>query len=202
MSGQQQVDVSYQGLSVGEGLVMRDFGPTTAQVELADPMPVGTELAVAVPDGVGFSARVVRVQEKTEGVDVGFMRVAVSELPDDVKAWWDALVTAEDPVDAPPPDTEVVSEPGLAPEAEAAPEVAAYAETDAVPAPVADAPRTQMMSAVSVAEIEAMAAGQSPEEFAEREAEAAEVGVSGEPAAAENADDDRKKKRRRKRKKR
>ena len=205
MPGHGQVDVSYRGLPVGSGLAIRDFGPTTAYVvEVQAPMPVGTTLEISADDGVRFAARVVHVREKTEDAPSGAMRIAVDELDETARAWWDARVTTEDPapVAAPErvavarePEPEAVSEP----EPEAAPVEAEAETTEAVaPAPtpaVKETRSTQMMSAVDLAEIQRMAAGASAEDFAAREAEAAAAGVT------DDDDDGKKKKRKRRRKK-
>jgi len=201
MSGQAEVDVSYRGLSVGAGLRMRDFGPTTAYVELAQPMPVGAQLEV-VADGVRFAARVVHVRERTEGGEIGAMRIAVDDIAADARAWWDALVTTEDPAPAPAPPP-AQPEPEPEPEVAAAPEPVADDATDAIPEEVSqpEARRTLMMSAADLAEIQSMAAQQSAEEFARREAEAAAAGVDTDNGADNGDTDDDKKKKKRKRNK-
>ncbi len=186
MSGDQLVDVSYRGLPVGTSVALRDFGPSTAYLEVADPMPVGSVVDVTNDGGEGFSARVIHVREKTDSAPHAGMRISVEELPEAVQTWWSGQVSQEDPptaTAAPPP------------EPEAAP--------DAVPEAVPETQtpqRTQVMAAVDISQIEALGLSVSSEEFAKREAEAAEV-VSEPEAEPEDNGGKRKKKRRKKRKK-
>lgn len=174
---EQLVDVRYRGLAISEASALRDVGPSTAFLATQRPMPVGTELQLTTPDGVSFTARVVHVDEFVDGVDKPGMRIAVRDLPDDVAAWWREAATASDPT-----PLSQLPEP-------AAPE--------AVPEPTeSGGARTQIMQAVDMDQIEAMAA----EELARREREAAEAGVDdgvGDTDNGSNGKRNRKKKRRR-----
>jgi hypothetical protein len=199
MSGEQLVDVSYRGLSVGTSVALRDFGPSTAYLEVESPMPVGSVVDVTNDSGDGFSARVIHVREKTDSAPNAGMRISVEELPASVQGWWQSQVSQEDPPVAaapPPPAPEPEPEPEAAPESEAAP-------PEAVPEEVPDnatPQRTQVMAAVDISQIEALGATVSSEEFAAREAEAA--AAVAEPEPEPELDDNGKKKKRRRKKKR
>lgn len=199
MSGEQLVDVSYRGLSVGTSVALRDFGPTTAYLEVDDPMPVGSVVDVTHDGGEGFSARVIHVREKTDSAPNAGMRISVEGLPDAVRGWWSSHVSQEDPPTAtPPPEPapEPVPEPAEAarvPEAapEAVPEAVSHNQTPQ---------RTQVMAAVDISQIEALGAHVSSEEFALREAEAAEAVAAANPKPEAEPEDGKKKKKRRGRK--
>jgi hypothetical protein len=176
MAGEELVDVRYRGLRVGESLAMREFGATTAYLEAPDPMPVGTVLEITNDRGEAFTAKVVKVQEKTDSAPNAGMRVAVADVSASVKSWWQANVTVTEPA-------------GREPETEAVPETVSEGSTPA---------RTQVMAAVDLSQIEAMGAAVSSDDIAEREAEAAAAGVSDD----DEPDEDGHKKRRGRRKKR
>lgn len=203
MSGEQLVDVSYRGLSVGTSVALRDFGPTTAYLEVDDPMPVGSVVDVTNDGGEGFSARVTHVREKTDSAPNAGMRIFVEELPEAVRGWWSSNVSQEDPpaaTAAPPPEPHPAAEPE--PEPEPTPEPAAEAVPEAVPQHQAPQ-QTQVMPAVDISQIEALGARVSSEEFAQREAEAAEAVATSEsePEAEADPDDDKKRKKKRRKKK-
>lgn len=159
MSGEHFVDVTYRGLEVGSSARLSEFGPTTAFVEVPQPMPVGTKLTVATDTGFELSASVLRVVEQIAGVEHPGMRVRVEGLEGDAKSWWDAQVTVEDaqipepavetqPLAAEPaPAEEVAAEAAeaeappeqAAPQAEAAAEETVPVAAEGVPDPVEDA---------------------------------------------------------------
>ncbi len=206
MSGEQLVDVSYRGLSVGTSVALRDFGPTTAYLEVEDPMPVGSVVDVTNDGGEGFSARVIHVREKTDSAPNAGMRISVEELPDAARGWWSSQISREDPptaTAAPPPEPEPALEPEPKPAPEPEPEPAPEAAAEAIPeaVPVTQTPqRTQVMAAVDISQIEALGAHLSSEEFAQREAEAAEAVAAPESEPEAASDDGKKKKKRRGRK--
>jgi hypothetical protein len=91
---EQFVDVTYRGLEVGHRLKLTDFGPHTAYLELATPMPVGSAIELVDDDGGALTARVVRVHEQVAGADLPpGMRIHVAEVP----GWWQPLVGRDDP---------------------------------------------------------------------------------------------------------
>lgn len=196
MSGEQLVDVSYRGLSVGTSVALRDFGPSTAYVEVEDPMPVGSVVDVTNDGGDGFSARVIHVREKTDSAPNAGMRIFVEELPEAVRGWWSSHVSQEDPPAATQPPPPEQAQDAVSPEP--------AAEPDAVPeaVPQSQTPqRTQVMAAVDISQIEGLGARMSSDDFAQRAAEAAEVVATSDPDPAAESDDGKKKKKRRKKKK-
>jgi len=193
MSGEQLVDVSYRGLSVGTSVALRDFGPSTAYLEVEDPMPVGSVVDLTNDGGNGFSARVIHVREKTDSAPNAGMRIAVQQLPESVQSWWSSQVSQEDPPTVvAPPRAAASPAPEPAPQAEAVPEAVPENQTPQ---------RTQVMAAVDISQIEALGLSISSEEFAQREAEAAEAVAAPEPEPESDADDGKKKKKRRRKKK-
>jgi hypothetical protein len=197
MSGEQLVDVRYRGLPLGTSLTLRDFGPETAYLEVDQPMPVGSVVDVTNDGGQTFSARVVHVREKTDSAPQSGMRIAVADAGDAARSWWAERVTQADPPSVKAP---------AAPAPESAAVALAEAVPEAIPTEVTDnAKRTQVMSAIDLSQIEAMAGPEVTEEFRKREQEAAAVGVTetAPPEPEPDDDDDKKKKKRgRRRKKR
>jgi len=97
------VDVTYRGLSLGKRLKLAELRPTTGYVELPQPMPVGTALAIATEEGVAFPATVVSVREQTGGSDKpAGMVVQPAFDGDDARAWWKERVTLPELVKAQP----------------------------------------------------------------------------------------------------
>jgi hypothetical protein len=98
MGAEQFVNVTCRGLEVGKSLKLLDFGPSTAFLEAATPVPVGTPLEITTDNGLTIAARVVRVQEQVAGAETApGMRVAV-ELGSKAKGWWAEQVSRTDPV--------------------------------------------------------------------------------------------------------
>lgn len=161
MGAEQFVDVTCRGLEVGKSLKLLDFGPSTAFLEVAAPVPVGSPLEITTDAGVTIRARVLRVQEQVAGAEMApGMRVAALDLGGKAAGWWKEQVSRPDPVipepargaPAPAPVQEAV--PVAAPTEVTIPSAGVPAGRDGQrPAPA----RTQIMS---VAEIEdAIAAG-------------------------------------------
>ena len=89
------VDVFYCGLPVGTQLSMKNVGPTSAFLELPNPMPVGTIIDIAREGHNELPARVMRVQEQVKGVDhAPGMHIRLDSAP----TWWSEIVHCEDPV--------------------------------------------------------------------------------------------------------
>lgn len=210
MTAEPLVDVRYRGLLLATGVPLRDVRRASAFVAVDEPMPVGTPVDVAIDGGVTCTARVVHVREKTDSAPHAGMWIAVGDdAPDEVRAWWaehangDDEAAADAPAepaaaDAPAaqegdapnePAADAAAEPAAAdaPDAEAAPDAGAVA----VPQAAVDSggARTQIMSAVDLAQIEALASGEPSGEFERRAAEAAAAGVTGAdpPEAADAA---------------
>ncbi len=98
MGAEQFVNVTCRGLEVGKSLKLLDFGPSTAFLEAAAPVPVGSPLEIITDSGLTIAAKVVRVQEQVAGAETPpGMRVAV-ELGSKAKGWWAEQVSRTDPV--------------------------------------------------------------------------------------------------------
>jgi hypothetical protein len=175
------VDVTWRGLEVGKRVKLHAIHPGDAYIDHATPMPVGTVLAIRTDEGLEIAATVTRVHEQVGGSnEVPGMQVKPT-LAGAAAEWWKARAEAV-PV-APPvvmvtppaPVTQVTVAP-VSPAALAAAEdprasivakptltmstvevqramAAAGAVTEEQ-----DAGRTEVMSAVDAATIEALAA--------------------------------------------
>jgi hypothetical protein len=83
------VDVTYRGLPLGKRLKLADHRPSTAYVEVTQPMPVGTAIAIATDAGVSIEATVLSIHEQTAGTDKPPGMVVQAVLArDDARAWW------------------------------------------------------------------------------------------------------------------
>ena len=222
MGAERFVNVSYQGIDVGQSLKLIEFGPHTAYLELVTPMPVGTALRLETDAGLAFDAQVVRVQEQVAGAEhQPGMRIRVGDVDEAVAAWWQPLVDTTDPV---LPEPAEVSEAAVAPapaaEAEAVPDAVPEAVDADVTVPTPKEPRrTAVMDANEIRaaieagghEVEAEASsknnGKSKRAAAKDAAkDAAAKDAAAKDAAAKDADksgdtDDGKPKRRRRRRK-
>ncbi|HTM19511.1 MAG TPA: hypothetical protein VL172_03355, partial [Kofleriaceae bacterium] len=99
MGAEQFVDVTCRGLEIGKSLKLHDFGPSTAFLEAAAPVPVGSPLEIKTDAGMMITARVLRVQEQVAGAEMPpGMRVAVDGLAGKAKGWWAEQVGRTDPV--------------------------------------------------------------------------------------------------------
>lgn len=98
------VDLSYRGLSLGRRIKLTQVRPRTGYLEHPTPMPVGTRIAVATDDVVGFDAVVIRVHEQIGGSDRAPGMMIEPALADAAgEAWWRERVTLpEAEPDAPP----------------------------------------------------------------------------------------------------
>jgi hypothetical protein len=97
MSGERFVDVMYRGLELGRRLKVSEFGPTTAYLEHATPMPVGAPLEIVTDEGVRFAARVVRIHEQVGGAEhPPGMRIAAMALDAAATEWWQARIVGPD----------------------------------------------------------------------------------------------------------
>jgi hypothetical protein len=97
MASEHLVDVTYRGLELGRGLRLSHVGSRSAYLACDAPLPVGSELLLAVADGPRIAVRVLRVQEHPAVLPPG-MRVGVIGLEEEAQAWWEARVTGPDPV--------------------------------------------------------------------------------------------------------
>jgi hypothetical protein len=91
------VDLAYRGLSLGRRIRLAQVRPNTGFLELAAPMPVGTQVAITTDDGATFEATVVWVHEQVSGGERAPGMIVAPELGSaEITAWWTARVTAAD----------------------------------------------------------------------------------------------------------
>jgi hypothetical protein len=87
------VDIGYRGVSVGKRARLVEVRPSTAFVELAAPMPVGSALTLVDDAGTAIAATVKRVREQVSGATtVAGMTVAPDLDDDEARTWWQARV--------------------------------------------------------------------------------------------------------------
>jgi len=88
------VDLTYRGLALGRRIKLTEVRPSTAFVELAAPMPVGTPVAIVTEDGVTLDATVTWIHEQVAGAErTPGMIVAPVLSAEAAAAWWQARVT-------------------------------------------------------------------------------------------------------------
>ena len=99
------VDLSYRGLSLGQGVKLTQIRPSTAYVEFAAPMPVGTLLGLTAQDGTVLEATVTELREQVANSDAVAGMTLRPRLEGEVAAWWKAKAELPDLVksDAAPP---------------------------------------------------------------------------------------------------
>jgi hypothetical protein len=98
MAGEVFVDVTYRGLELGRRLKLREVGPSTAYLEHGTPMPVGAQVLLSTDEGLAIPVEVVRVHEQVAGAEMPpGMRVQAQGLEGPAAAWWQGLVSREDP---------------------------------------------------------------------------------------------------------
>ena len=90
------VDLTYRGLPLGRRIKLTQVRPTSGVLELAAPMPVGTQLAIASDDGLVVDATVVWVHEQVTGGERPAAMVVSPVLAEPAAAWWSARVTLPD----------------------------------------------------------------------------------------------------------
>ena len=91
------VDLTYRGLALGRRIKLTEVRPSTAFVELAAPMPVGTHVAIATDDGFALDATVTWIHEQVAGAErTPGMIVAPVLAVEAAAAWWQARVTLPD----------------------------------------------------------------------------------------------------------
>ena len=98
------VDLTYRGLPLGRGAKLVEVRPSTGYVELPQPMPVGTSIALVPPDGPALTAEVIGVHEQVGGSERPPGMVVRPALADDAaRAWWNERVTLPEVEKAKPP---------------------------------------------------------------------------------------------------
>jgi hypothetical protein len=86
------IDLTYRGISLGKRIKLTGVRPTTGFIELASPMPVGTEISITADDGVAFGATVMWVHEQVAGSDRAPGMIVSPRLFGDAAGWWQARV--------------------------------------------------------------------------------------------------------------
>jgi len=119
------VDVSYRGFVLGKRLRLLQVGPRSAYVACDAPMPVGTELLLAVDETMTIPAQVARVREADSKDGPTGMWLWTDGTEARAQAWWDAHVSAPDPHIPEPAGGHIRTEGPLVTQAEVRPEVEA-----------------------------------------------------------------------------
>lgn len=176
------VDVSYRGFVLGKRLRLLQVGPRSAYVACDVPMPVGTELILAVDETLTIPAQVARVREADSKDGPTGMWLWTDAAEARAQAWWSAHVSAADPHIPEPAGGRIRTEGPVAPPPEvteeAPPPLAAAAPTPAEPAPtLAEA------GALSAAEVGASAAAEAATSAAADAPAGPEIGAAAEPPA-------------------
>src|SRR2546423_3505419 len=86
------VDLTYRGLPLGRRVKLAQVRPTTAYLELASPMPVGTAIGILTDDTVALDAQVIEVHEVASAEHAPGMIVRPKLVGEAAKAWWEARV--------------------------------------------------------------------------------------------------------------
>ncbi|HEV7559245.1 MAG TPA: hypothetical protein VGO00_27410 [Kofleriaceae bacterium] len=87
------VDLSYRSLPLGRRVKLTQVRPSTGYLETPTPMPVGTTIAIATDEGVGFDAVVSYIHEQIGGADRQPGMTITPALADDkASSWWQARV--------------------------------------------------------------------------------------------------------------
>jgi hypothetical protein len=92
------VDLSYRGLALARRVKLTQVKPSTGYVEMPTPMPVGTRVAIATDDGVSIDAVVAEIHEQVGGATATPGMLVRPALDGAGAEWWQARVTAPDPV--------------------------------------------------------------------------------------------------------
>ncbi len=110
------VDVTYHGLEVARRAKLIEVAPDAGTVEVAAPMPVGTQLVLAIEGGISIHAVVGGVHEQVAGSDrAPGMRVKPALDSDAASRWWAERVTVASAVVTPTrPPLEMTAEEGAA----------------------------------------------------------------------------------------
>jgi hypothetical protein len=91
------VDLTYRGLALGRRIKLTEVRPSTAFIELAAPMPVGTQVAIVTEDDLVLDATVTWIHEQVAGAErTPGMIVAPVLAAEAAAAWWQARVALPD----------------------------------------------------------------------------------------------------------
>lgn len=110
------VDLTYRGIELARRVKLTAVTASDGYLEVATPMPVGTEVAVTTDEQVRFTALVSEIHEQIAGANQApGMRVTPSLVDANAKSWWAARTTIANanadatPAIAPPPRAALAS---------------------------------------------------------------------------------------------
>lgn len=90
------VDLTYRGISLSRRVKLTQVRPSSGYLELPAPMPVGSEIALVVDDGLTIAATVALVHEQVTGVAGSDRAAGMQVVPrlaaEAAAAWWQARV--------------------------------------------------------------------------------------------------------------
>src|SRR5947209_4806845 len=84
------VDLTYRGLPLGRRVKLTQVRPSTAYLELAAPMPVGTAIGILTDDTVAVDAQVIEVHEQADAPPGMLVRPKL--VGEAALSWWQARV--------------------------------------------------------------------------------------------------------------
>ena len=85
------VDLSYRGLALGKRIKLTQVRPGTGFLEMPQPMPVGSTIAVTTDDGLVLEATVAEIHEQVGGSDkVPGMLIKPNLDAQAADSWWKA----------------------------------------------------------------------------------------------------------------
>jgi hypothetical protein len=88
------VDVTYRGLSLARRAKLAQVRPSTGYLEVPQPMPVGSAIAIITDDTVALDATVVEVHEQVAGSELPPGMLVRPKLDGEAaQRWWKARVT-------------------------------------------------------------------------------------------------------------
>jgi len=132
------VDLTYRGIAFGRRIKLAHVRPTSGFLELATPMPVGTEIALIADDGVTLGVTVTWVHEQVAGADrAPGMIVAPKLTTEPASAWWQARVVLPDD-DVPKPTLPRTRPVTVRPRSHTQPTPPSQAPTEPLPNIIAD----------------------------------------------------------------
>ena len=110
------VDLTYRGLALAARVKLAEVRPSTGYVEMPQPMPVGTAIAIATDDQLVFEAVVIGIHEQVGGSERPPGMLLKPRLDDDARrAWWERRVTLPE-LEKPRPPRPAAQPPPLPPQ--------------------------------------------------------------------------------------
>ncbi|ACY17720.1 hypothetical protein [Haliangium ochraceum] len=198
------VDLSYRGLRLGEALSLTRIGPQVAYLHFETPMPVGSELELALDGTEPVAVRVARAIETGDGPTGMWLHAELEAASDGARSWWSEHATETvDPVIPEPAYRGAEAEAEAAAAEDAAGADAAGADAagadaeDGAAGEAAEAAGEAADAAEAGADGAADAAAASPEQGAESATSAEPSETSGEDAGASGKGKKRRRRRRR-----